>query len=147
MVPVVTELEGKKAVFVDNCSAHLSVEVLELCEEHDVFFVPLPPNSTWLTQPCDVALFGPLKAAWHHVIIQFNMERIEAGLAPFSTIPRAHFTTLLERMFQRMDTTEVGGTGKLGKIVRSAFRTTGICPLDRSPVLASELKFFQLPVV
>jgi len=40
----------------DNLSSHINVAVLELCQQHNVSFVALPPNSTHLTQPLDVVL-------------------------------------------------------------------------------------------
>lgn len=48
-------LPGKKVIICDNLSSHLNVSVIEMCERHNISFVFIPPNSTHLTQPLDVA--------------------------------------------------------------------------------------------
>ena len=53
--------EGPKVLMGDNLAAHLSPEVIKLCQEHNVRFIFLPENSMHLLQPLDVAVFGPLK--------------------------------------------------------------------------------------
>ena len=67
-------LEGTKAVIGDNLSAHFSESVLQVAEENDIKFICLPPNSTDKTQPLDVAFFGPMKAAWKHVLLDFKIK-------------------------------------------------------------------------
>ena len=47
----------------DNLSFHISESVVRKCERHNVKFICLPPNSTHLTQPLDVAYFKPLKTS------------------------------------------------------------------------------------
>ena len=44
----------------DNLSSHISPNVIKACEEKEIKFVCLPPNSTHITQPLDVAFFKPL---------------------------------------------------------------------------------------
>jgi hypothetical protein len=48
-------------LLLDNHESHLSLEVLELAKKHGVEFFGLPPHTTHLFQPLDVALFKPLK--------------------------------------------------------------------------------------
>ena len=52
--------EGKKVIIGDNLSSHFSIDVIRLCEEHNISFVCLVPNSTHLSQPLDVAFYAPL---------------------------------------------------------------------------------------
>lgn len=48
--------DGLRHVLIgDNLSSHMNVAVLEACKQNNVSFVALPPNSTHLTQPLDVA--------------------------------------------------------------------------------------------
>ncbi len=51
---------GAKAIIGDNLVGHLSVAVVKACEENNIIFILLPPNSTHLTQPLDVSFFRPL---------------------------------------------------------------------------------------
>nr|CAI5854035.1 unnamed protein product [Callosobruchus analis] len=51
--------------FSENLSAHLSLNVLKLCEENNIKLVCQPPNSH-LTEP--LAYFRPLKNKWRDVL-------------------------------------------------------------------------------
>ncbi|XP_072378227.1 uncharacterized protein [Diabrotica undecimpunctata] len=65
-VPVgayVKKLNGKKVLLYENLSSHITVHALQLCRENDNHLICLPPNSTHLAQPTDVAFFRPLKIA------------------------------------------------------------------------------------
>ncbi|XP_063216730.1 uncharacterized protein LOC134527736 [Bacillus rossius redtenbacheri] len=47
--PYLRKLEGRKAVLGDNLASHISVQVVRVCEENDIAFILLPPNSThWM---------------------------------------------------------------------------------------------------
>ena len=77
MLPILKKQDGTKAIIGDNLSSHLSLEVLRLCEENDVKFIALPPNSTHLLQPLDVAFFRPLKSHWRDVLM--NWKKLPLG--------------------------------------------------------------------
>ncbi|XP_047107714.1 MFS-type transporter clz9-like [Schistocerca piceifrons] len=64
ILPYVKKLpkEVPKVVIGDNLCSHISINVLQKCREHNIKFILLPPNSTHLCQPVDVAYFRPLKA-------------------------------------------------------------------------------------
>ena len=64
ILPWARKKAGKKVIIGDNLSSHFSPEVVRLCEEHSISFVCLVPNSTHLSQPLDVAYYGPLKRKW-----------------------------------------------------------------------------------
>jgi hypothetical protein len=131
VVPWAEGKTGAKAVFLDNCSAHFSEHVIKRCEELNIKFIPLPPNSTWLTQPCDVALFRSLKLSWRQAVADFNDERQKKGLKPYETLPRPHFVDVLENALKHMRNAKDG----MARLIYSAFRATGISPLNRDIVL------------
>ncbi|KAJ8912182.1 hypothetical protein NQ315_006149 [Exocentrus adspersus] len=54
MLPKMKKQPGKKVLICGNLSSHISVQVLQLCEQNNISFVCLPPNSTHLTQPLDL---------------------------------------------------------------------------------------------
>ena len=62
LVSIVYHIKG------DNLSAHLSFEVIKMCEENNIVFCFLPDNSTHILQPLDVAFFHPLKVAWRYIL-------------------------------------------------------------------------------
>lgn len=61
IVPYARKKPGRKIVIGDNLSSHFSESVLKTCEEWNIIFVCLPPKTTHLLQPLDVAFFAPLK--------------------------------------------------------------------------------------
>jgi hypothetical protein len=133
IVPWASALNGKKAIFLDNCSAHFSEAVIKECERLNIFFIPLPPNATWLTQPCDVALFKSVKTAWRAMIGEFNDSRVAQGLKPYETLPRPRFVEVLDLMIDRLKLSR-DGEG-LSQLIFKAFHATGIYPLNRNMVL------------
>nr|CAH7735048.1 unnamed protein product [Callosobruchus chinensis] len=62
--------------------------VLKLYEENDIKFICLPPNSSHLTQPLDLAYFRPLKIKWRQFSLNGNNQRVagfkKAGIHPIS---------------------------------------------------------------
>ena len=48
--------------------SHFSPEVINACQENNVYFTTLPPNSTHLTQPLDLAVFRPMKMKWAKIL-------------------------------------------------------------------------------
>lgn len=78
VIPFVKNKPGKKILIgdnldnlsttFDNISTHLTIEEIRMSSKYNVEFVFLPPNSTHLTQPLDVAFFRPLKIAWRKIL-------------------------------------------------------------------------------
>lgn len=62
--PWAQKISGTKVVICDNLSSHLCIKVVELCQQNDIKFIFIPPRSTHITQPLDMAFFAPLKKAW-----------------------------------------------------------------------------------
>ena len=61
VLPWARKKDCHKVIIGDNLSSHFSTDVLNLCDQHNISFVCLVPNSTHLTQPLDIAFYGPLK--------------------------------------------------------------------------------------
>ncbi|XP_046394382.1 uncharacterized protein LOC124162069 [Ischnura elegans] len=121
-VPFFKNRQGPKVMIGDNLSSHLSVEVIRKCEEMGIDFVMLPPNSTHLCQPLDVAFFRPLKIAWRKCLDQWK--RKNRGVLPKSGFPR-----LLKSAFESMGSS-------LSPNICAGFRATGIFPFDKSRVIS-----------
>ncbi|KAB0797274.1 hypothetical protein PPYR_08268 [Photinus pyralis] len=73
-LPFLKRRPAPRVVIGDNLCSHLSHRVIELCEENNIRFSFLPPNSTHLTQPLDVSVFGPMKKAWRSTLEERNLE-------------------------------------------------------------------------
>lgn len=115
-----TEQMAPKVLIGDNLASHLSIAVIETCREHNIRFVFLPPNSTHICQPLDVAYFRPLKIKWRQILLEYKAKHK-------GTIPKSDFPGLLKKAIDKME--------KAGDNLRAGFRATGIYPLSRSQVL------------
>lgn len=52
--------DGPKAIIGDNLASHISANIVKLCTENNIRFILLPPNSTHLCQPLDLAFLARL---------------------------------------------------------------------------------------
>ena len=71
----------------DGSGTHESFEAMEFCFENKILQYPLPSHTSHKLQPCDVAVFGPLKAAYRD-----QLEQLERGGT--NTVGKEHFTSL-----------------------------------------------------
>lgn len=54
-------------LFLDGHKSHLSLELADFYAANNIILYCLPPNSFHIMQPCDFAIFKPLKANWKSV--------------------------------------------------------------------------------
>lgn len=102
-----------------------------MCEEHDIMFICLPANSTHLTQPLDVALFGPLKKKWKEILLDYKRKNPE-----ISAVRKPKFPSMLNKLMKEMKTT-------IHSNIKSGFKTCGIVPVD-SEVVKAKLQYTQV---
>lgn len=124
-IPAVKNMDGKKVIIGDNLSSHISINVLRLCEQHNVDFVCLPPNSTQLTQPLDVAFFAPMKKAWRTILTTWKESK--SG-SKFTTIPKDMFPTLLKELMESLKENQANN-------LKSGFEKCGIYPYNKNKLL------------
>lgn len=133
-LPHAKRLEGRKALIGDNLSSHMDPEVLQLCNQNDVDFVCLVPNSTHLCQPLDVAFFRPMKTAWRAVLSEWKLQNLR-----LNTVPKDMFPTLLKQCLVRLNCVKSRNNhdegGAIERDLKSGFRACGLFPLDRNQVL------------
>ncbi|CAK1577990.1 unnamed protein product [Parnassius mnemosyne] len=122
VIPWAQRLEGPKLVIGDNLSSHINVDVVELCERHNIRFVLLPPNSTHLTQPLDVAFFAPLKRTWRKILMKYKIENPKQ-----TSLNKIHFPILLKQLIEEVN------LNKADNLI-SGFRATGIFPYNPQKV-------------
>ena len=119
-VPSTSNLVGPIVLIGDNLGSHFSKKVLQYCDKNKIQFLCLPPNSTHLCQPLDVAVFRPTKIEWRDILDSWRKESRCAD-----NLPKTIFPSLLYKLFCRL---------KSANLV-SGFRATGIVPLERNEVL------------
>ena len=74
VVPWAKKRSGKKVVIGDNLSSHFSTMVLKMCEELNISFVCLVASSTHLSQPLDIAFYGPMKRKWRKILKNWKLK-------------------------------------------------------------------------
>lgn len=125
LLPRLKKVTGKSVVIADNLSSHLNVTIFEKCRANDISFVCLPPNSTHITQPLDVAFFRPMKVAWRKVLSDWKgtPNGMNTGV-----LPKQAFPALLKKVLEDLEP-------NMKKNLESGFRKSGIYPCDVQPLL------------
>jgi hypothetical protein len=64
--PIIPQLKTKNTKFpfvlcMDGHRSHINIKITDICSENNIELICFPPNTTHILQPCDVALFNPLK--------------------------------------------------------------------------------------
>ena len=122
-IPHIQGRTGQICLIGDNLAAHFSVEVVKLAVDNNIKFIFLPPNSTHLLQPLDVAVFRTVKLKWKTVLCNFRRESRRTG-----PIPKELFGIQLFQLWTQLNPT-------ISKNLQSGFRTCGLHPLDaREPL-------------
>jgi hypothetical protein len=76
-----------RVLISDGFSTHETLEILEYCFENNIILCRIPSHTSHKLQPCDVGVFGPLKAAYRD-----KVEELYRGGA--NTVNKEHFTSL-----------------------------------------------------
>jgi hypothetical protein len=103
----------------DGFGSHETLEILEFCFENNILLYRLPSHTSHKLQPLDVAVFGPLKAAYRD-----QVDRLERG--GVDTVRKEHFTTLYSPARERAITK---------KNILAGFAKTGLYPFNPDRVL------------
>jgi hypothetical protein len=116
---------GPSALIGDNLASHINERVLRLCDEHDIKFICLPPNTTHISQPLDIAFFRPMKGAWRELLREWK--KTKHGSC-FSTLPKDVFPRLLAKLMDKLEFTKTQN-------LQSGFAKAGIYPINRQKLL------------
>lgn len=125
VLPVLKKQDGRKVLLGDNLSSHINLKVLKACEDHNISFIALPPNSTHLTQPLDLAFFRPLKTHWRQILDEWKATP-DGQRMP--TVPKNIFPSLLKKLWVKL---LVNAQANL----QAGFKKAGIYPLCPTKVL------------
>ena len=125
-LPAVEHMAKKLPVvlFFDGHHSHLSLKLIELARTHNVHLFCFPPHCTHVLQPLDVAVFGPVKAAWWKVLKQHQMETCAASII------KEDFPLLLSKLWD--------SSFKPWHLV-SGFYRCGLCPVSREAIPTHKL--------
>ncbi|KAK3922753.1 Pogo transposable element with KRAB domain [Frankliniella fusca] len=105
-------------LFVDGHKTHLTRETSALCKELGIVLIALYPNATHILQPCDVAAFRPLKAAWSNALLVWRRDH------PHESLTKECIGPILQAALQK-DMTQA---------IVNGFRVTGLHPFNPDAV-------------
>jgi hypothetical protein len=98
----------------DGHTTHLRTDLIELAIRENVTILKLPPHTSHLLQPLDLAVFKPMKDAWDQKLITWQRHNIG------KKIPKVQFSTLVAETWKNL---------KVENII-SGFRRGGIIPFN-----------------
>lgn len=107
------------------------METIKLCQDHEIRFVLLPRNSTHLTQPLDLAFFGPMKRCWRKILLEYKI--LNSGA---TTINKCHFPQLLLKLMEQTEMSEQNN-------IQSGFAASGLYPFMPSKVFINNILLFR----
>ena len=122
-LPAVEDLTktGPVILFLDGHNSHTALELISRAKAKKITIYCLPPHTTHLLQPLDLAVFGPLKSVWRKSVREHK-------LATNATQISKHvFPSVLSRLFS---------DSILSEHLVSGFRAAGIHPLSASAIKA-----------
>lgn len=123
IIPWAEKTRDPKVLIGDNLSSHMNISIISKCQELNIRFIFLPPNSTHQTQPLDVAFFGPLKREWRRILMDYKVRHPSAN-----TLNKQIFPELLKMLLEASKLTQ-------SKNIISGFRAAGIHPINPEAVL------------
>lgn len=116
--------ETPSLVLYDGHKSHVNMTLKEWAEKRNITLFVLPPHTSHLTQPVDVAVFGPLKSMYNRECQTYL--RNNTGI----NITKHKIAELTVKPYIRALCPENLIFG---------FRKTGIYPLDKSVITDSQL--------
>jgi DDE superfamily endonuclease len=116
-------VRDRRLLLLDGHNSHVNLRFINYADANRILLAILPPHSTHRLQPLDVGLFSPLSTYYSQQIDNLLME--SQGLV---RLTKRDFWPLFRNAWKQAFTTPN---------VRSAWRTTGIYPLDPEKVIAT----------
>lgn len=119
----------KLLLIYDGHVSHAAMSILQWAKDHNIVLLILPAHTSHVLQPLDVACFGPLQKVYDKECAAYMKANIG------STITKFDVARLASKAYTK---------GLSIENLRSAFRKTGIYPLDSNAYDASKITPAQL---
>ena len=119
-----------RVLICDGFGTHETLEILEYCFENNIILCRLPSHTSHKLQPCDVAVFAPLKDVYRS-----QVDRLERG--GVNTIGK-DFTALYSRARERAFTS---------RNIKAGFAACGLVPFNSEQVFRDMPKPLAVPAI
>lgn len=118
--PYITQKNIKKPVilFIDGHKSHITLQLSLTCKELGIELIALYPNTTRITQPADVSVFGPIKKMYRKAVRKFQAENVG------EVVTKLNIAIILKTVVDDI---------KPENII-NGFRACGLCPFDENAI-------------
>lgn len=103
--------------YLDGHKSHLSLELSDFCNAHQIILCALLPNSTHILQPCDTSIFRALKVKWRQVVQNHKQETEK-------NITKSTFAPLFQKAFDQISKDSI----------INGFKMSGLFPYDENAI-------------
>lgn len=117
LIPALGE-ERPVLVIYDGHSTHVDVKVIELAIKNDVTILKLPPHTSHLLQPLDVAVFKSFKTKWDKKLVEWQRHNVGTKM------PKKVFAQTFAETWAETSS----------DVIQSGFKKTGIHPFNSEVV-------------
>ena len=104
-------------LILDGHNSHCTYPFIKFSAEHRILIICLPSHTTHALQPCDVGVFGPLTHAWKSQVTQASQDNVP--ITKYNLLRYYH---------------NARSIALKPSTIQSAFRKTGIYPLNRNAI-------------
>lgn len=91
------DVEFPVVMYVDGHKSHVTMSLLKFCEANQIELVPLCPNSSEVTQPIDVALYGQIEYYWASNVVKWKKRTCN------DTLKKNDFVTVLKSTMRQIN--------------------------------------------
>ena len=121
-------------LFIDGHKSHMTMELIQFCNENRIILYALPPNTTHIMQPADVSVFKPLKSKWKTTVRDWQMRPENNN----KVVSKSTFCPLLNNVLTNINLTET---------IKNGFRKCGLYPFNPDKVDYSKCVKNQLELL
>lgn len=117
-IPMIGDTTQPTLLIYDGHSTHVQIAVIEKALQHNITILKLPPHTSHILQPLDLAVFKPFKDAWDQEMVKW--QRTHNG----QKLPKDEFSRIVGKVWEALNP----------DIIKNGFAKSGIYPFNRDAV-------------
>lgn len=117
---VIPNLGDERPVLLlyDGHVSHVDDKVIELAVKHNITILKLPPHTSHLLQPLDLAVFKSFKNTWDKKLVKWQRQNVGIKLR------KQYFAKMFADAWQQVKP----------EVIKNGFKKGGICPFNASVI-------------
>ncbi|GBP01004.1 hypothetical protein EVAR_2287_1 [Eumeta japonica] len=105
-------------LFIHGHKSHITLQLSLTCKELGVELVALYPNTTRITQPADVSVFGPIKKMYRKAVRKFQSENVG------EVVTKLNIAIIIKAIVDDLKS----------QTIIKGFQACGLCPFDKNAI-------------